>query len=349
MWNQLLTMKWALNSAVIMSLPLVAIADSWQTWEELIQLIEQSAEAEGKQLTEDEIKEWVDKLTEPPPDLPSMNRCWARSVESYNPGNPSPWSWFADPQQILNGANANGIDLTKSVSLGNTKIENGYYQYGEITVSFGNQFPALPTGSLYLYEVGTDTESVYLQVRQADTGIYHPADPGLLVTTKFPFAVIKLSQFGVSNGARLDAVRIRDAADGTIGAAAAGADIDAIGIDVECSTLSTLPPALPVKIRSIETYLIEDGVAVLWQTGSMDRVAQLHLMRVPVLSNGQLDKDQAILINQKNPYYTQVYGALESLPPPGRYAYVIKEITDSGESIWYDNEIRGERAIIEIQ
>jgi hypothetical protein len=311
-----------------------------QTQEELlIQLIKQNAKDEGVELTEDEIKKWVERLLNPPADPPLFNPCWARTVESYNPGNPSPWANFTDPKQILNEANADNMDLTKSVSLGNTQDENG--PYGEIIVSFGKQFTVRPEKNLYLYEVGTDTESVYLQVRQADTGIYHPADPGLLVTPNSlseTFATIELSQFGISNKVKLDAVRIRDAVDGKRGSAAAGADIDAIGID--CT-------ALPVRILSIEANLIEEGVAIVWQTGLMNRVAQLHLMRVPVLSNGQLDKDQAILISQKYPYYTQAYGALESLPPPGRYAYVIKEITDRGKPIWHDAQ--GDRAIIEIQ
>lgn len=347
MWTKLLKTKRALISAVIILLPLATRADSGQTREDLIQLIKQSAKVEGNQLTKDEIDQLVDKLIEPPPDPPNITFCWAKTVESYNPGYPRPWLQFADPQQILGEANANDIDHTKSVSLGNTLDENG--PYGEITVRFDGQFLALPTGKLYLYEVGTDNESVYLQVRRADTGTYYPADPGLLVTTASPFTAVALNQFGTPNGVNLDAVRIRDAIDGNVGAAAAGADIDAISIDVGCSTLATLPTTLPVKIRSIEANPIEEGIAIVWKTGLMNQVAQLHLMRVPIMANGQLDKDQAVLISQKNPYPTQVYGALDSLPPPGRYAYIVTEITDSGESIWHDNNDRSEIAIIEIQ
>ena len=349
MWTKLLKTRRALLSAMIILLPLAARADGWQTREELIQLIKQNAELEGKQLTENEIQEWVNKLIDQPPDLP-MAHCWASSVESYNPGYPRPWPQFADPLQILGEDNASDIDHTKSVSLGNTLDENG--PYGEITVSFEGQFLAIPTGKLYLYEVGTDNESVYLQVRRAGTGTYYPADPGLFVTTDFPFTTIALNQFGIPNGVELDAVRIRDAVDGNVGAAAAGADIDAISIDVGCSALSTLPtpptPSLAVEIQSIEANLIEEGVAILWKTGPMNNVAQLHLMRVPIMVNGQLDKEQAVLISQKNPYPTQVYGALDALPPPGQYAYIVKEITDSGKFIWHDNGDLSEMAIIEI-
>jgi hypothetical protein len=333
---------------MIISLPLAATADDCENL--VIPLIKQNAKQEGQQLTEDEIDDWVNKLCEPPIDLP-MTHCWASSVESYNPGYPRPWPQFTDPLQILGEDNANDIDHTKSVSLGNTLDENG--PYGEITVSFGAPFPALPRGRLYLYEVGTDNENVYLQVRRADTGTYHPADPGLLVTTDFPFTTIQFSQFGVPDGVKLNAVRIRDALDGNIGAAAAGADIDAISTDVECSTLATLPtpstPRLAVEIQSIEANLIEEGVAILWKTGQMNNVAQLHLMRVPIMVNGQLDKEQAVVISKKKPFWTKAYGALEkSLPPPGQYAYVVKEITDSGKFIWHDNGDRGEMAIIEI-
>ena len=349
MWTKLLKPKRALISAVIILLPLATTkADGGQTRESLIQLIKQSAEAEGNQLTKDEIEGLADKLSEPPPDPPDTVFCWAKTVESYHPGYPRPWPQFADPQQILGEANANDIDHTKSVSLGNTLDENG--PYGEITVSFDGQFLALPTGKLYLYEVGTDNESVYLQVRRADTGTYYPTDPGLFVTTAFPFTTVALNQFGIPNGVKLDAVRIRDAIDGNAGAAAAGADIDAISIDVGCPILAELPnlPTLPVKILSIKANPIKEGIAILWKTSSMNQVAQLHLMRVPIMANGQLDKNQAVLVSRKNPYYTQIYAALDSLPPPGQYAYVVKEITDSGESIWYDNNDRSEIAIIEI-
>ena len=349
MWTKLHKTRCALISAMIILVPLATRADGWQTRDELIQLIKQSAQVEGNQLTNKEIEELASNLSVPPPETPFFNLCWASSVESYHPGNPSPWPQFSNSQQILGEPNANDIDHTKSVSLGNTLDSNG--PYGEITVNFGNQFPAFPTGKLYLYEVGTDNESVYLQVRQADTGAYYPADPGLLVTTNFPFTTIELSQFNLPNSVKLNAVRIRDAIDGNIGAAAAGADIDAIGIDIDCSTLSPLPtsPELPVTIQLIEANIIEEGVAILWQTGPMKQVAQLHLMRIPVLKNGQLDKKKALLISQKNPFSTQSYGALDHLPSPGQYAYIIKEITDSGESIWHDNDDRGEIATIEIQ
>jgi hypothetical protein len=332
-------MRYAWIGAMIISLPLAATADDCDENQQE-KLIKQNAKYEGRTLTEDEIKDWVNELCKPRPD-PPIRRCWARTVESYNPGYPEPWPQFADPQQILGEADADGIDQTKSVSLGNT-LPSDYNSgpYGEITIQFSHQFTAQATKNLYVYEVGTDTESVYLQVRRADSGTYHPADPGLLVTpdfpSDFPFATIKLSQFDIPTGVKLDAVRIRDAIDGKIGAAAAGADIDAIGID--CL-------ALPVAIWSIEANLIEEGVAILWKTGPMNQVAQLHLMRVPVMTNGQLDKNKAVLISQKNPYPTQVYGALDTLPSPGQYAYVVKEITDSGKPIWHDDE----RTIIEIQ
>ena len=343
MWTKLLKMRGVWLGAMVISLPLAATADNCNNnqREKLIQLITKNAEYEGKQLTEVEINLWLEKLCKEPSDpSPGMRPCWANSVESYNPGYPSPWPLFADPQQILGEPNADDIDHTKSVSLGDTLNENG--PYGEITINFSNQFTVRPKENLYLYEVGTDNESVYLQVRRADTGTYHPADPGLLVTTTDLdfFTIIALSQFGISNGVKLDAVRIRDAVDGSIGAAAAGADIDAIGID--CL-------ALPIQIQSIEANPIEEGIVILWKTGWMDQVAQLHLMRVPIMANGKLDKNQAVLVSQKNPYYTNTYGALDSLPPPGQYAYVVKEITDSGESIWYDNDARGEKAVIEIQ
>ena len=339
MWTKLHKTRLTLISAMIILLPLVATAGGEQTQiDKLIQLIKQSAQEEGKQLTEDEIKKWVDRLLKPPVDPPSMRSCWVSSVESYNPGNPKPWPQFSDPQQILGEPNAGDLDHTKSVSLGDTLDENG--PYGEITVSFGNQFTVRPQESLYLYEVGTDNESVYLQVRRADTGTYYPANPGLLVTTDFHLTTIKLSQFNLPNDVKLDAVRIKDAVGGSVGAAAAGADIDAMGID--CS-------ALPVEILSIKANIIEEGVVILWKTGLMNHVAQLHLMRVPIVINGQLNKEKAILISQKNPYPTQNYGALDSLPLPGQYAYVVKETTDSGESIWHDNADRGEIAIIEVQ
>ncbi len=339
MRTKLLKKRLALISAMIILLPLSAIANSWQTREELIQLITQSAADEGKQLTEKEIGDWVERLINPPPDPPGMRSCWASSVESYHPGNPAPWPQFSDPLQILGEPNANYIDHTQSVSLGNTLDSNG--PYGEITISFSKQFTTRPNGNLYLYEVGTDNESVYLQVRRVDTGAYYPADPGLLVPTNFPATIIDLSQFGIPNGVKLNAVRIRDAVGGNVGAAAAGADIDAIGID--CL-------ALPVKILSIETHLIEEGVAILWETGMMKDVVQLHLMRVPIRISGQLDKEKAVLVSKKNPYLTQIYGALDNkLPPPGQYAYIVKEITDTGEQIWHDDNNQGEIAIIEIR
>lgn len=352
MWTKLHQTRLALISAVIL-LPLATRADGWQTREELIQLIKQSVQAEGNPLTAEEIEQVANKLSVPLPEPPSFNPCWASSVESYNLGNPKPWPQFSNPQQILGEPNANDIDHTKSVSLGDTLNEKG--PYGEITVNFGTLFPALPTGKLYIYEVGTDNESVYLQVRRADTGTYYPADPGLLVTTTdFPpaFTSIELSRFGVPSGVKLNAVRIRDAVGGSVGAAAAGADIDAIGVDMACSTLAALPTpqeTLSVEIQSIQAERIEEGVAILWKTGLMNQVAQLHLMRVPVSTNGQLDNDKAVLISQKNPYPTQSYGALDSsLLPPGQYAYVVREITDSDERIWHENEARGEIAIIEI-
>lgn len=353
MWTKLLKRRSALLNAMIILLPLAAIADGWKNEEELIQLIKKSAEAEGTQLTEEDIGRLIGKLLNPPPDPLSFNPCWANSMESYHPGNPAPWALFSDPLQILGEANANDIDHTKSVSLGNTQNSNG--PYGEITVNFGKQFTARPEGELYLYEVGTDNESVYLQVRRPDTGTYYPADPGLLVTTDFPFTIINLSQFGIPNDVKLDAVRIRDAVGGNVGAAAAGADIDAISID--CDSISDtsigddqqLPPSLPVEILSIEANIIAEGVVVLVKTGVMNNVAKMHLMRVPIKMNGQLDKEKAILISEKNPYPTQIYGALDKLPSPGQYAYVVKEITDTGEQIWHDNDNRGEIAIIEIQ
>ena len=335
--TKLLKAKLALVSTmIILLLPLTTIAGLNR--EELIQLIKQSANNEGTQLTEKEIEEWADKFNQPP-DPPGMRLCWASSVESYHPGNPAPLPQFADPLKILGEPNANYIDLTQSVSLGNTLDSNG--PYGEITISFSKQFTTRPNGNLYLYEVGTDNESVYLQVRRVDTGAYYPADPGLLVPTNFPVTIINLSQFGIPNNVKLDAVRIRDAVDGNVGAAAAGADIDAIGID--CL-------ALPVKILSIETHLIEEGVAILWETGMMKDVVQLHLMRVPIMISGQLDKEKAVLVSKKNPYPTQIYGALDNqLPPPGQYAYIVKEITDTGKQIWHDDNNQGEIAIIEIR
>ncbi|NJO17081.1 MAG: hypothetical protein HC877_15470 [Thioploca sp.] len=350
MWNKLLKRRLALISAMIILLPLAAIADGIQLTEiELIQLIKQSASVDGIQLTEKELEDLVEKLINPPPDPPFFKPCWGSSVESYHPGNPAPWPQFANPLKILGEPNANDIDHTQSVSLGNTLNING--PYGEITVSFGEQFTARPEGELYLYEVGTDNESVYLQVRRADTDTYYPADPGLLVPTDYPFTIINLSQFGISNNVKLDAIRIRDAVGGNIGAAAAGADIDATGIDCD-SFLAAVQdqPPLSVEILAIEANRIEEGVAILWKTGVMTNVAKMHLMRVPVKMNGQLDKAKAVLISEKNFYPTQNYGALDNkLPPPGQYAYVIKEITTAGEQTWHDDNNQGEIAIIEIQ
>ena len=145
--TKLLKAKLALVSTmIILLLPLTTIAGLNR--EELIQLIKQSANNEGTQLTEKEIEEWADKFNQPP-DPPGMRLCWASSVESYHPGNPAPLPQFADPLKILGEPNANYIDLTQSVSLGNTLDSNG--PYGEITISFSKQFTTRPNGNLYLY------------------------------------------------------------------------------------------------------------------------------------------------------------------------------------------------------
>lgn len=349
MWTKLLKRRLALTSAMIILLPLATIAEDLAR-DRLTQLVKQSAEDEGSQLTEKDIDKLVDEIiqTPPPEDYPTEQFCWATRVESYNPGNPKPWPQFSDPHQILGEPDSMGINHTKSVSLGNTLNSNG--PYGEITIRFqDDRFFAQPGRNLYFFEVGTDNEAVYLQVRRQDTGTYYPSDPVLLVTGGFPevfLTKVSLAQFGVPANVPLDAVRIRDAVGGNVGAAAAGADVDAIGID--CGGIFEIGE-LPVEILSIEANLIAEGVAILWKTGVMNNVAKLHLMRVPIKMNGQLDKEKAILISEKNPYPTQIYGVLDKLPPPGQYAYVVKEITDTGEQIWHDNDNRGELAIIEIQ
>lgn len=357
MWTKLLKKRLALISAMIILLPLATTADDLAR-DKLIQLIKENIQYEGSQLTAEEIEKLADEIIRnpPPDDYPAEQFCWAARVESYNPGNPKPWPQFSIPEQILNQPDSMGINHTKSVSLGNTLSSNG--SYGEITIRFQfDRFFAQPGKNLYFFEVGTDNEAVYLQVRRQDTGAYYPSDPGLLVAGGFPDVFptkVSLDQFGVPANVPLDAVRIRDAVGGNVGAAAAGADADAIGIDCRADRTAFPPPdppslPLPVEILSIETNLIEEGVAILWKTGVMNNVAKMHLMRVPIKINGQLDKEKAILLSEKNPYPTQIYGALDKLPPPGQYAYLVKEITDTGEQIWHDNDNRGEIAIIEIQ
>jgi hypothetical protein len=356
MWTKLLKRRLALISAMIILLPLATTADDLAR-DRLIQLIKENTRHEGSQLTAEEIAKLADEIIRnpPPDDYPAGQFCWATRVESYNPGNPKPWPQFSDPEKILNEPDSMGIDHTKSVSLGNTQDKNG--PYGEITIRFQfDRFFAQPGKNLYFFEVGTDKEAVYLQVRRQDTGTYYPSDPGLLVTGGFPDVFptkVSLAQFGVPANVPLDAVRIRDADGGNVGAAAAGADVDAISIDCDSSIPipedQQLPPSLPVEILSIEANIIAEGVVVLVKTGVMNNVAKIHLMRVPIKMNGQLDKEKAILISEKNPYPTQIYGALDKLPPPGQYAYVVKEITDTGEQIWHDSDNRGEIAIIEIQ
>jgi hypothetical protein len=348
MWTKLLKRRSALLSAMIILLPLATTANDLAR-DKLIQLIKENIQYEGSQLTAEEIEKLADEIIRnpPPDDYPAGQFCWATRVESYNPGNPKPWPQFSILEQILNEPDSMGINHTKSVSLGNTLNNNG--PYGEITIRFQDRFFAQPGRNLYFFEVGTDKEAVYLQVRRQDTGTYYPSDPGLLVTGGFPDVFptkVSLNQFGVLANVPLDAVRIRDADGGNVGAAAAGADVDAIGID--CGGIFEIGE-LSVEILSIEANIIAEGVVVLVKTGVMNNVAKMHLMRVPIKMNGQLDKEKAILISEKNPYPTQIYGALDKLPSPGQYAYVVKEITDTGEQIWHDNDNRGEIAIIEIQ
>lgn len=298
--------------ALVTSLPVVAQDANTQAADEILK----SAELEGIEMSRKEAEEMAAQVAEEEVEE-QAKRCWVTNVVKYSQGKPASKSPYNDPEQIKGKPDAKGYTHDKALSLGN----DGY-----VDVSFGKKFIANGY-KLYIYEMGTDREDVLVQVRAGET--WYPADPGFSVKVqKNPNGrkAINISDVvgsGIGPDIVFDAVRIRDVhPGGAVGALAAGADIDAVGIDCD---------ALPVGLDFVDAIVTEEGVVVTWGTGFEEKVAEMQLWRAPLDGDDNPVVDQATLIGEKYPFHTQNYFVLDNETlSSGRYGYAVRELNDDG-------------------